>query len=433
MESVSNFITEFRKLYLKSPQCGSWTRASENCDYGDITTVSKDCYMCFNSGNCRDSHFCEDSRALKDCIDMAYCEECELCYECTDCDGCYSCDFCQDCANCNDIHFCYDLRRCKNCIGCVGLRDKEFCIFNEQLNEEEYRKKKKKLDLDNKNGIEFIEEKVRELSKTIPRMYVHQRDTTKCTGDYIYHSKNCHMCFDTRHTEDSLYITQANLDMGTRDSCDCGPIPTGMDLCYDVSYAHYLFNSKHLYWCGNLKDSQWCINCLEGENLFGCNFLHKKYKKFYFLNKEVSEKEFVELSDKVNRELEAKGIYTLYDLLFKPVEGVNDLPETSHERMKYKIDGRVDIGDDVRERKCVICENDFGIVDKEVEFYKKMDIRLLPVYCPGCRSTQRWNMRNERVMHKRKCDSCKNTLITTFPSDTEYIVYCLDCYWKNIG
>ncbi|MBT4917778.1 hypothetical protein HON58_05065, partial [Candidatus Peregrinibacteria bacterium] len=305
--------------------------------------------------------------------------------------------------------------------------------FNEQLNEEEYRKKEKKLDLDNKNGIEFIEEKVRELSKTIPRMYVHQRDTTKCTGDYIYHSKNCHMCFDTRHTEDSLYITQANLDMGTRDSCDCGPIPTGMDLCYDVSYAHYLFNSKHLYWCGNLKDSQWCINCLEGENLFGCNFLHKKYKKFYFLNKEVSEKEFVELSDKVNRELEAKGIYTLYDLLFKPVEGVNDLPETSHERMKYKIDGRVDIGDDVRERKCVICENDFGIVDKEVEFYKKMDIRLLPVYCPGCRSTQRWNMRNERVMHKRKCDSCKNTLITTFPSDTEYIVYCLDCYWKNIG
>ncbi|MBT7736650.1 hypothetical protein HN709_03095, partial [Candidatus Peregrinibacteria bacterium] len=275
MESVSNFITEFRKLYLKSPQCGSWTRASENCDYGDITTVSKDCYMCFNSGNCRDSHFCEDSRALKDCIDMAYCEECELCYECTDCDGCYSCDFCQDCANCNDIHFCYDLRRCKNCIGCVGLRDKEFCIFNEQLNEEEYRKKEKKLDLDNKNGIEFIEEKVRELSKTIPRMYVHQRDTTKCTGDYIYHSKNCHMCFDTRHTEDSLYITQANLDMGTRDSCDCGPIPTGMDLCYDVSYAHYLFNSKHLYWCGNLKDSQWCINCLEGENLFGCNFLHK--------------------------------------------------------------------------------------------------------------------------------------------------------------
>ena len=203
------FIKDFRNLFLKSPQCGSWTRASENCDYGDIITVSKDCYMCFNSGNCRNAYYCEDSRALIDCTDCAFCENCELVYECVDCDGCYNSNFCQDCHNCSDVHFSYDLRRCKNCIGCVGLRDKEYCIYNEKYSKDQYEEFSANFKIDNK--------KIESLKRKTPRMYVHQFDTTNCTGDYIYHSKNCHMCFDTRHTEDSMYITQANLDMGTKD------------------------------------------------------------------------------------------------------------------------------------------------------------------------------------------------------------------------
>ncbi|MEK7127086.1 MAG: hypothetical protein AAB848_03170, partial [Patescibacteria group bacterium] len=117
-----DFIQKFRKLFLASPQCGSWTRASENCDYGDISTVSKDCYMCFNSGNCQNAYWCEDSRALTDCTDCAFCENCEMCYECVDCDTLYGSNFCQDCTNCEDVHFSYDLKRCKNCLGCAGLR-----------------------------------------------------------------------------------------------------------------------------------------------------------------------------------------------------------------------------------------------------------------------------------------------------------------------
>lgn len=229
MINPQTFITDFRTLFLNSPQCGSWTRACENCDYGDIITVSKDCYMCFNSGNCRNAYYCEDSRTLTDCTDCAFSENCVLSYECTDCNDCYNCDYCQDCNNCRDIHHSYDLRRCKNCAGCVGLRDKEYFIYNEQYSKKEYEKILATFTIDQK--------KFEELKQKTPRMFVHQFDTQNCTGDYISHSKNCHMCFDTRHTEDSGYITQANLDMGTRDSWDCGPIPTGMDLCYDVAYS----------------------------------------------------------------------------------------------------------------------------------------------------------------------------------------------------
>lgn len=30
--------------------------------------------------------------------------------------------------------------RCRNCFGCVGLRDKEYCIFNKQYSPDDYEK-----------------------------------------------------------------------------------------------------------------------------------------------------------------------------------------------------------------------------------------------------------------------------------------------------
>ena len=406
-----DFIQKFRDLFLASPQCGSWTRASENCDYGDITTVSKDCYMCFNSGNCRNAYWCEDSRALTDCTDCAFCENCEMCYECVDCDTLYGSNFCQDCTNCEDVHFSYDLKRCKNCLGCAGLRNKKYYIFNKPFSKQKYEQEIKKLYLD-KAEI-FV--KLEKIKLEIPRMYVHQHDTTNCTGDYIYHSKNCHMCFDTRHTEDSGYIYQANLDIGTKDSWDCCPIPTGMDLCYDIAYSHYLFNSKHLYWCGNLKDSQYSINCFESEHLFGCNYLKNKQKGFYILNEKISEAFYLEETEEIKKELYEKGIFTLYDLIYKQLPAKDSL-----------------INNNQLKRKCTICGENFEIIPFEIKFYKKMQI-VYPIYCPNCRAEQRYKLRNERKMYKRICDGCKNSLISTYPPDSEFTVYCLTCYWKNTG
>lgn len=415
-----SFIQNYRDLYKKSPQCGSWSRASENCDYGDIITVSKDCYMCFNSGNCRDTYYCEDSRALTNSLDCAFCESCELCYECVDCNSCYNSNYCQDCANSEDIHFSYDLRRCRHCIGCVGIRDKEYYIFNKKYTENEYKKALKGLDVSNPKIIEEIGKKSEKLKRGIPRMFVHQFDTQNCTGDYIYHSKNCYMCYDTRHTEDSGYIIQANLDMGTKDSWDCGPIPTGMDLCYDVAYSHYLFNCKHLYWCGNLKDSMYCTNCFESKNLFGCHYMKGKEDGYYILNQKVDEELYKKTKKSVIDELRKNNIYTLYDLIHK------NPAETSGNAVQTRF-----IASD-NNRKCALCSNEFEMAENETAFYKKMDI-LPPIYCPSCRATQRIGLRNERKMYKRECGSCKNTLITTYPPESPYIVYCLDCYWKNIN
>lgn len=413
MINPDTFIQDFRNLFLNSPQCGSWTRSSENCDYGDIVTMSKDCYMCFNTGNSRDAYYCEDSKALSDCIDCTFCEDCELCYECTDCNNCHSSNFCQDCSNSNDINFCYDVKRCKNCIGCVGLRDKEYYIFNKQYTEKDYKEALKNFDFSDNKVLEVIAEKTEELKRKIPRMFTHQFDTQNCTGDYIYHSKNSFLCFDTRHTEDSGYIFQANLDRGANDSYDC-TIPTATDLCYDTSFVDYLFNCDHIYWCSRLKDCEYCTNCFDGEHLFGCNYLNHKTGKFYILNQEVDKDFYHKTTKKIKKILLEKGIYTIHDLLYKDLS-----------QIKKNIDNK-----DIH-RECIICNKKFELNSKEVEFYEKKKI-VYPVYCFSCRMKQRYEMRNQRKVSKRTCDACKNTLITTYDVDSKYIVYCLKCYWKHI-
>lgn len=293
------------------------------------------------------------------CRDAYYCEDSRTMTNATDCAFCENCELAYECVDCDA---CYNSNFCQDCTNC---QDVNFSY-----------------------------------------------DLRRC--------KNCHQCFDTRHTEDSGYIYQANLDMGTKDSWDCGPIPTGMDLCYDVGYAHFLFNSKHLYWCGNLKDCEYCINCLESEHLFGCNYMQKKQKAFYILNEKVGEDFYWKTTEKFKKEILENGLYTLHDLVHKDLE-----LGAKHEKMRKELG-------DKRERECFICGDGFEIVPVEIEFYKKMKI-IWPVYCPNCRAKQRYEMRTERKMHKRKCDSCKKTLITTFPPDSPYIVYCLPCYWKNIG
>ena len=141
---AKQFIKEFRNLYLKNPQISHWTRQSENCDYGDIIVVSRNCYLCFWSSNLENCFYSYESRKDRSCSDLTLCEECELCYESIDCVNCYNGDFLQDCKQCRDSKYCYYCIGCNDCFGCAGLQRKEFHIFNKPYSKDEYLKNWKK-------------------------------------------------------------------------------------------------------------------------------------------------------------------------------------------------------------------------------------------------------------------------------------------------
>lgn len=47
--------------------------------------------------------------------------------------------FCFECwPACQELEYCIQMRRSKNCFGCVGMKDSEYCIFNKQYTKDEY-------------------------------------------------------------------------------------------------------------------------------------------------------------------------------------------------------------------------------------------------------------------------------------------------------
>ncbi|MBU1018950.1 MAG: hypothetical protein ABII07_00595 [Patescibacteria group bacterium] len=304
---AKTFIKAFQKLYRESPQISHWTRQSENCDYGDITVVSRNSYMCFWSSNLEECFYCHESRKDNHCGDCTFCEESELCYECIDSTRCYNCDFCQDCKQCTDCQHCYYCIGCENCFGCASLRRKKYHIFNKPYSKEEYFRKIAEL------SPEEIQGKVHEIQLKSPRVFIHQVDNENCFGDYLLHSKNCYWCFDSYLCEDSMYIFNANLERGTKDCLDCGPIANTFERCYDIAFCGYMFDCRHCYWCDYLSDCHWCSNVWSSNHCFGC--VYTKNKEYLFLNEPIAKDKYEKLTTRISKELYEMGITDLYGIL----------------------------------------------------------------------------------------------------------------------
>ncbi|MBT3864640.1 hypothetical protein HOE67_02290 [Candidatus Peregrinibacteria bacterium] len=305
-----SFIKDFQKLYWASPVVKNWTRQSENCEYGDICVVSKNCFLCFNSSNLENCYYCYSSRKNYDCNGLMFCEHCTMCYECMDCHRCNNSDHCQDCDNCANCQYCYDCKSCNDCFGCASLMHKKHHIFNKKHSKEEYEERLKEIQTWPQEKIEEEFEKVK-ISK--PRCYMHQTKCTNCIGDYVEHSKNCYWIFDSRDCEDSFYIMEACLEHGCKDCADCGPIANSFEQCYDVCFAGYLNNCHHIYWADYISDCDWCTSIWDCRKCFGC--IYMKNKEYCILNKKYSEKEYEELTKKYKKELLDAGIQDLYSLI----------------------------------------------------------------------------------------------------------------------
>ncbi|KKR05478.1 MAG: hypothetical protein UT33_C0011G0189 [Candidatus Peregrinibacteria bacterium GW2011_GWC2_39_14] len=104
---------------------------------GDNIFHSKNVYMGFDIYNSKDSAYLHDGLKGSDCYDVCFFDGVELCYESTSLIG-YGYRFTNFCRDSYNLFYCDNCHSCKNCFGCVGLRRKEFCVFNKQYSEPEY-------------------------------------------------------------------------------------------------------------------------------------------------------------------------------------------------------------------------------------------------------------------------------------------------------
>lgn len=54
-----------------------------------------------------------------------------------------------------------------------------------------------------------------------------------------------------------------------------------------------------------------------------------------------------------------------------------------------------------------------------------------PTQCPSCRLRRRMAWRNERFFFRRSCTLCSRPIVSIYPEDTPFPVYCSRCFWSD--
>ena len=77
------------------------------------------------------------------------------------------------------------------------------------------------------------------------------------------------------------------------------------------------------------------------------------------------------------------------------------------------------------------CGKKFALIPIEIEFYNKNKLPN-PAKCPECRQYNRLSLSRSRALSGRKCDKCNKEILSVYPEDSDYKIYCQECYWKTM-
>ncbi|MEX2028878.1 MAG: hypothetical protein WD963_00135 [Candidatus Paceibacterota bacterium] len=459
------FLDQFKELMLEIPHASLATVHSTmiRSDYCNAASECKDCYLCFRTTGAEDSAYLNTIVDGKQSLDCSFLNHSELCYGSVNINKCYKTFFSEDCAECHTVWFSRDLVGCSDCVGCINLRMKQYCIFNQQYSKEEYRERLKKFDFGTMANLQNFQVQVEEFMKKEPRRQFHGVKNINVSGDYISNSKNVR----------NSYMLANGLDLKYCQFLKNGPASSSYD------WTFFGDNSELMYeccWCGldshNVKFSAWnyysrnieyCFGCHHSSNMFGCVNIKGEY---CILNKQYTKEEYEQLVPKIKKHmLEVPYIdilgrkYFYGEMLpaelspwsYNEATACELFPTTKEEVLAKGLKWRdpdsreykeatmeipehiKDVQDDILKAilKCIDCGKNYQIIQKELDFLHRMNLPI-PGQCPLCRDRARIKLLNSIETYRRTCTKCDKEIETSYSPDRPEIVYCEKCYQQEV-
>jgi len=426
------FFEQFRELQKKVPVSALNNKLVENCDFVNDCVNCKNCYLTFSSVSSTDSLYNYILRDWDNCVDTAYCDKCFNSYDLLECGGnSHNLFFSFKSSKCLNSYFLFSCFKCEECIWCTNLVDKKYYIFNRSYSEKEYFIEKEKLF---KKWFDYIKSEYEKLKKKSIKKYMIGYANEDVYWDNIFFSKNCIECYDSNHLQDCKYIYTA---MEVVNSYDIYLFWKGLELSYNsisvwensykIFFSNSIINSSNIFYS---KDLIWCKSC------FWCIWL--KNQQYCIFNQKYNKLDYEKLVSKIIEKMqedwewweffpEEISIFynSNYEAPFPKVEKIipaNKLPENIS-----------DIPDDILNWaiECEVSKKPFKIIKQELDFYRKHNLPI-PRKHPDIRHSERMKQRNPRKLFERECYKCWKNIKTTYSSDREEIVYCEDCYNKEI-
>ena len=454
------FFEQFHDLMKSVLWPSRWVVNAVNSDYIINTNDAKDCYLVMSSSYVNNCAYSVWIRNTEDSMDLYNVAKSSLCYESTLSHTCSRVFFSTRCESSRSLFFCRDMVGCNDCFGCANLRNKSYCIFNEQFSKEEYEKKIASFNLSSFAQIEEMRRKVSEFWNHFPVKYVSGRQNLNTSGEYIYNSKNVLESYNVQQGEGLRYC-QHILQGPAKDSYDYSNWGENAERMYEsILCGLNISDCKFCVWCwSNVMDLRYCMDCRNSSNLFGCIGLSGK--EYCILNKQYSKEEYDSFVQKIITQMDEMPYKDKAGLTYKygefyPIEispsPYNEVlaeeyfPLKEEEAKKrgyfwrdnevrdYKItieaenlpDNISDIGDSIlnevigcaHKDKCEDgCAEAFKLVSKELEFYRRFNIPL-PRLCFSCRHVRRLGQRNTPKLYRRQCQCAGVKSDNVFYSNT---------------
>lgn len=455
------FSEQWKTLFDALPKLGLFQLPGEvNSEYTHDNTGVKNCYLTFDGESGEDCYYGETFIKAKDCCDFLGVQQTELSYECVQCQGCYNLMYSRYCSNCSDSAFLLDCQACKNCLGCVNLSQKEFCIFNEQYTKEEYEKKLLSYNLASRKGLTQFRAEAEKFFLTKPRKACRNLMSENVSGDDLIQCKNVHNSFDCIGLSDSRYCSHTYVA-----SSDCHDVDgwgNNLTLAYDSSYVGGgAQNVVACFYTGlgasDVYHSAFCIKSVA--NIFGS--IAVMQKQYCILNKQYSKEDYEALMPKIIAHMQKSGEWGQFFGTELSAYAYNEsvaqdwfpLDENGAKKLGFEwydkkkeiptvkkvIDANAlpdtieEIPDDVLNWaiRCAATTRPFRIQPAELKFYRKMHIPV-PTEHFDVRHAKRMAMRNPRTIWQRECGKCKKQIDTTYAPERPEIVYCEECYLKEV-
>ena len=461
------FFEQFSDLLHKVPLPANPLLNVTNSSYCTNVNDIKNCYLVRASSYTEDSSYLIWDQSSKQSLDGHMTNNCELCYGDVNTVNCYRTFYSVDCEDCVETILCKDCVGCNNCFGSINLRNKSYYIFNKPYSKDEYLKMISDFNIGSENNLEALKNEAYSNWLKYPQKYMHSRQNSDVSGDYIYESKNAEDSYRVRGVEDSRFV-QNILTGPVKDCYDYNNYGDNVEQVYEGMVVGSGVSSVKFTAEGypNIDNLSYCYYCNKSSNLFGCISLRNK--KYCILNKQYTKEEYEELVPKIIEHMKSTGEYGeffpskmspfSYEITeaneFYPLtrgEDTNnnfvwyEIPKQSYEITLYNKD----IPDDINNvEKDIVneileckhkencgheCVGAFRIIDPEFDFCKRMGLPI-PRLCPNCRHYERLNQRNSIKLFKRKCmkEGCVNEFETSYSPDSPEIVYCEKCYQQEV-
>ncbi|MFA6000321.1 MAG: hypothetical protein WC783_05105 [Candidatus Paceibacterota bacterium] len=476
------FFEQYRDLMYRIPLANLGNTNSPGSEYGNHNEDCRNCYLLYASFRDENCHYSNGLVDVKDSWDLYKVGKSQKCYNSTLCTSCYNTNFSYDSDECIDSMFLTSCLGLKNCLGCINLRHKKHCIFNEQYSEEEYKQKIAEYDFGSYAGLKKFEQEYNDFLAKQFRRYAFVFKSVNSTGDNIMFARNSRMLFDGfDDIENCRYITHA---VTIKDSYDAYGTGGKMELLYEGIDAG--LNAYNMHFCiltHSCVDTDYTYMCFDSNHLFGCIGLRNQ--DYCILNKKYSKEEYHKLREKIIEHMNAMpyvdaqgrvyGYGEFFPTEFSPFYYNETIAEEYYplteeeakgygfkwkekEKRDYKIKIKAeDLPDHIKDVDEFIvdkvigclhagtcneqCTEAFKIREDELKFYKYNNLAL-PRLCPNCGHFGRLKKRNPLKLWHRQCmcdkvgheheGVCTNEFETSYAPERPEIVYCEKCYQKEV-